>query len=188
MDCEAVVLMTAPVFEDASPIELDSVPDLDDIEYPCSVCGRESGPYSGRGRRPTKCPEHKQQRATGTGRGPRRTNNDTLAAQASAVLVQLNQGLAITAMAMGFNGTASAIAHNNDAFETNAFEALKTDPELCKFICKGGVKSGKVALAMAYASLGTQVVPVAAQEFKAKRAAAKAAKEAREAEMTDGLV
>ncbi len=159
--------MTAPVFEDAAPIELDSVPPMDDIEYPCEVCGREAGPYGGKGPKPKKCPDHKRQtRSTGS---TRKTNNDALAAQASAVLEQLNGVVAVMAMAVGFNMTASAIAANNDAFRENAYEALKTDPDLCKLICKGGVKSGKLALGLAYGAFGTQVVPVAMTEFKQKK-------------------
>jgi hypothetical protein len=173
--------MTAMTFEDAAPVELDSVPPMDDVEYPCEVCGRESGPYSGRGRRPTKCREHKRQTRSTSG-ASRRTTNDALAAQASAVLEQLNGVFAIGLMVVGFNMTASALAANNDAFKENAFEALKTDPDLCKLICKGGVKSGKVALGIAYASLGTQVVPVAVQEFKAKREERRVRMEAMEAE------
>jgi hypothetical protein len=160
--------VTAPVFEDASPIELDTIPPVEDVEYPCRNCGREAGPYSGRGRKPTLCPDCKPSTRKTSGAN-RRTTNDALAAQASAVLEQLNGVLAIGAMALGFNMTASAIAGNNEAFKENAFEALKTDPDLCKLICKGGVKSGKVALGIAYASFGTQVVPVAVSEYKMKR-------------------
>lgn len=168
--------MTAPVFEDAAPIELDTIPPMDDVEFPCQfnigggICGREAGPYAGRGQKPKYCVDHKKNKgSTARGVGNRKTSNDALAAQASAVLEQLNGVIAIAAMAMGFNQTASAIANGNEAFRETAFEALRTDPELCKLISKGGVKSGKVALGIAYASFGTQVVPVAVGEFKQKR-------------------
>lgn len=161
--------MTAPVFEDATPIELDTVPTLDDVEYPCKKCGREAGPYGGRGPKPSLCADCKPTRGGTRSGANRRTQNDALAAQAATVLEQLNQMIAVGAMVIGLNATASAIAHNNGAFKENAFEALKTDPELCKFICKGGVKSGKLALGIAYASFGTQVVPVAIAEIKVKR-------------------
>jgi hypothetical protein len=174
--------VTAPVFEDASPIELDTIPLVEDVEYPCEVCGREAGPYSGHGRKPKKCSIHKRSSAGTRSSAGRKTTNDALAAQASAVLEQLNGVLAIGAMALGFNMTASAIAGNNEAFRENAFEALKTDPDLCKLICKGGVKSGKVALGIAYASFGTQVVPVAMGEFRMKREERRVKMEAMEAE------
>jgi hypothetical protein len=81
----------------------------------------------------------------------------------------LNGVIAIGLMAVGLQRTASAMAGGNEAFRETAFEALRTDPDLCKLISKGGVKSGKVALGLAYASYGTQVVPVAYAEIKEKR-------------------
>lgn len=162
--------MTAALtFEDVTaPIESDSVPPLEDVEYPCQVCGREAGPYAGRGQKPKYCDEHKKNKRSSTSAG-RKTTNDALAAQAATVLEQLNGVIAVGLMVLGLNMTASTMAANNEAFKENAFEALKTDPDLCKLICKGGVKSGKLALGIAYASYGTQVVPVAIAEVKAKR-------------------
>lgn len=173
--------MTTMTFEDAAPIEMDSIPPVDDVEFPCEVCGREAGPYSGRGPKPKKCADHKRPTTTRSN-ATRRTTNDALAAQAATVLEQLNQMIAVGAMVVGLNGTASAIARNNDAFKENAFEALKTDPELCKFICKGGVKSGKLALGIAYASFGSQIVPVAIEEIKVKREERRVRMEAMESE------
>jgi len=153
-------------FEDALP-DMDTVPDLEDVEYPCRVCGRESGPYSGRGRKPVLCLDHKS-----TTRGKKSTPKVTgsaanLAAQATGVLTQLNGMIAIGLMAVGLNGTASAIAAANGTFEEQAHAALLTDPDLCKLILRGGVKSAKVALGLAYVGMGVSVVPVATMEVRA---------------------
>lgn len=162
----------APDFE-----EQDTVPASEDVEYPCRVCGREAGPYGGRGPKPKLCDLHKKTPSAAK-QSVRVTGKDAnLAAQATGVLVQLNGILAIGLMAMGLNGTASAIAVANGTFEEQANQALLTDPELCKLILRGGVKSAKITLGLAYVGMGTQVVPVAAtelRELKEKRAARKA--------------
>jgi hypothetical protein len=155
-------------FEDVT-IPVDTVPELNDVEYPCRVCGKEAGPYGGRGPKPKLCEEHKKQPK---GAGVKRVTGSpaNLAGQASAVLVQLNGMLAIGAMALGLHGTASAIAASNGNFEEQAYQALLTDSELCRLILKGGVKSAKVSLAIAYAGMATAVVPTAVMEVKELKA------------------
>jgi hypothetical protein len=148
----------------------DTVPELLDVEYPCTVCGREAGPYAGRGRKPTKCPEHKP--GNGSTRSAIKTtgSNKVLAGQAADALAQLNGVLGIGAMAVGFNKTARAIAVSNDGFREQAYEALVTDPVLCRLILKGGATGGKMALILAYVMLGVNVAPVAKMEYDEKKA------------------
>lgn len=173
--------MSTMTFEETAPPELDSVPALEDVEYPCVVCQREAGPYGGRGPKPKYCEDHKRGTKRGTSKATKVTGaTANLAAQATGVLVQLNGIMAIGLMAIGMNGTASAIAVANGTFEEQANAALLTDPELCKLILRGGVKSAKITLALAYVGMGTQVVPVAAtemRELREKRAARKAEQE-----------
>lgn len=155
----------------------DTVPELSDVEYPCEVCGREAGPYGGRGRKPKRCPDHKKNPVKSARSS---AGNEALAAQATAVLVQLNGIMAMGAMAFGMFGTASAIAKANEPFEAQARAALATDPDLCRLLTKTGAASGKLMLAMAYAGMGIAVGPVAAmevQEMKRKRAERKASEE-----------
>lgn len=145
----------------------DSVPDTDNIEYPCVECGKESGPYSGRGPKPKRCADHRKngkssvRKVTGT--------SANVAAQATEVLVQLNGMLALGAMVFGMNGTAAALAAGNETFAERAHAALLTDTELCRMILKGGVKSAKVSLGIAYAGLGVTVFPTALREVQEKR-------------------
>lgn len=174
--------MTAPAFVDAEAYipPMDEVPDLADVQYPCRVCGREAGPYGGRGPKPKLCAEHK----TTTGKGnktPRVTGNaQNLAAQATGVLVQVNSMLAMLIAGLQLFGTASAISAANEGFESAAYQALLTDPELCKTILKGGAKSAKMSLAIAYGGMAMSVVPTAAMELKERKAAKDAAKEEEE--------
>lgn len=166
------------VDEDLDDIPPDyAPPDLSDVEYPCEVCGRESGPYGGRGRKPKRCPEHKKnpvKSAKVTGAA------GTLANQATAVLVQVNGLLAMGAMATGMFGTASAIAQANETFKEQAHAALVTDPDLCRLILKTGAKSAKLSLGLAYLGMGIAVGPTAVMEVRNKqqaRAERKAAEE-----------
>lgn len=153
----------------------DSSPPLSDVEFPCKVCGKESGPYGGRGPKPKFCPEHKK---VTKGTRPRVTGQPAqLAAQATAVLVQLNGLMAAGSMAMGLFKTAHAIAESNDTFEQQAHAALITDPELCRLILKSGMKSAKLSLGLAYVGMGMTVVPTAIMEMRDKKAERDARKE-----------
>ncbi len=155
----------------------DSTPDYADVEYPCSGCNKEAGPYGGRGPKPKWCSECKPKKKNAS--GVKVTGAPAnLAAQAAGVLEQLNGMLAIGLTAVGFFDTAGALAAANGTFKEQAYQALLTDPELCKLILKGGVKSAKISLGLAYCGLGVAVVPTAVNEFREKKAERDAAREA----------
>lgn len=154
----------------------DTIPETADVEYPCKQCGREAGPYGGRGRKPTICAECKPKNKRGN--TPRVTGtNANLAAQASEVLSQVNSFIALGAAAMKLFGTAGAIGAYDDTFKSQAYAALLTDPDLCRFILKGGVKSAKLTLLMAYGGMAVAVAPTAIMEIKEQQAERKARKE-----------
>lgn len=166
------------VFQDAA-LPDDTTPLTADIQFPCVVCGKESGPYSGRGRKPTRCPEHKKSKTTSTASRVTGTSA-SLAAQAATVLEQLNGILAMGLMVTGMTDTAHALAAANEGFKEQAYLALTTDAELCRLILKGGVKSAKLSLGLAYVGLGAAVIPVAVAETREKKAAREAARIAAE--------
>lgn len=160
--------MTTMDFLDAE-IPPDTVPsDLTDVEFPCEVCGNEAGPYGGRGPKPKRCDDHRKNKGKSSVRKVT-GNAANLAAQATEVLQQLNGIIAIGSMALGLNSTAAAIAAGNETFAERAHAALLTDPALCQLILKGGVKSAKISLGIAYAGLGVQVIPTAIREVQEKR-------------------
>lgn len=166
--------------------ESDTIPgDLADIEYPCEVCGRESGPYSGRGRKPKKCPEHRAQK---TPAGTRvKGQNASLAAQATEALMQLNNFAAIGLLVTQLHATGAKLREaSDDRFRESVYNALLLDPDLCRWICRGGVRSGKVALLLAYVMLGASVMPTAIVELREKKEVreARKAEEEREAQET----
>lgn len=125
--------------------------------------------------------EPRKRRPKGSGRVPsssttkgpsvkRMPASESQARAAAALLVQVNALTTMGVMAVGFTDTASAIAGANEGFEEMAFNALLTDPALCKQILKAGTTSGKVALVIAYGMLAVNVVPVAVNELREKRA------------------
>ena len=158
-------------FLEASVPDMDEAPPLADVTDPCKKCGRQIDvPYGGRGPRPKFCSTCKNtggvKRQT-----PRITGKDqSLAAQATSVLVQLNSMIALGAAALGLFRTGGAIVNANEGFEAAAYQALLTDPELCKAIMRGGAKSGKVALGLAYGGMAMAVIPTAAEEVREKKA------------------
>lgn len=155
--------------------DVDVPPDVPvpaEFEFSCQVCGTELF-YGGRGRKPKFCDEHKKTAPRGSkGTG----SNATLARQASASLSQLNAmiGLALFVPEiprMGKNplflpATGTALATADEGFSEAAYNALLTDPALCKLILKGGAAGGKLALLMAYGMLAAAIIPVAVTEYK----------------------
>lgn len=144
----------------------DTVPATSDVEYPCHVCGREAGPYGGKGRKPTRCPEHKAQQAKTVAK---RGANDAMAAQATEVLCQLNGFMALGAILVSYTDTAAAITDAEDDFRERTTAALKSSRSLCEKILKGGTKSGEIALLISYVLFGVAVLPTAINEHRDKR-------------------
>lgn len=146
----------------------DEIPSLDTIEYPCEVCGREAGPYSGRGRKPKYCSDHKRNKnvnSTTRVKG----SNATLAAQATEALVQINNMVAVGAMVLSYPETAGAISDKEETFRQQTYTALLTDPGLCRTILRAGTTSGKLTLAIAYSMLIASITPIAVLEYKEHR-------------------
>lgn len=95
--------------------------------------------------------------------------NETLAAQATEVLLQLNGVIAIGAMTFGLSDTASAIVAREEGFKEQVYQALLPDPALCRRILKVQGTGGILSLIAAYLMLGVAVAPVAAEEIRTKR-------------------
>jgi hypothetical protein len=95
-----------------------------------------------------------------------KTGNERLAATATEKLVALNNALAVTLFTLRMPGTALGISAAEEDFRTATYEALLTDPELCRTIISMGKASGKLGLLIAYAALFYGVVPTAVAEFR----------------------
>lgn len=159
-------------FEDATVP--DVAPITEDVEYPCqyiddsgAVCGRESGPYGGRGRKPKFCDLHKANKVKGA--APRVAGaHAALARQALEALVNFHNTAAFIAMALGFQNTAMAITTAEDEFRRMAITPLMADRKLCERILKGGTNSAMVGMLIAYGTFGAAVVPTAALEYRVR--------------------
>lgn len=165
--------MTAVSFSDEpnSALPSDAIPDLvDGPEYPCEVCGKEAGPYGGRGRKPKRCAEHKRSSNSGT-RAPRVTgSNATLATQATEALCSIDGMMALGARIMGFTDTADVIEENDETFRLRVHAALLNSPDMCRRILKMGSRAGDSALFVAIALHVATIAPVFVNEAKLKKA------------------
>ena len=170
-----------PTFEEVKPTEIpsDVIPEVSDVEYPCSVCGKEAGPYGGRGRKPTKCTEHKKSTASNGPRAPRVTGtNDALARQATEALCSINGMMALGARIIQFTDTADAIEAEDETFRMRVYMALLNNPNTARRIVAMGSKAGDSALLVAIGLHIMSIAPVFMKESKVK----KAEREARKAE------
>ena len=177
--------MTAPFDFVVGDIPRDEVPiDVTSTDL-CEKCGlRPKAPYGGRGPRTRLCVECKP----GRGTTARMTGkNANLAAQATQALMQLNNFATLGLMMAQLGKTARKWSSEieEEAFRQSIYDALLLDPELCRWICRGGVKSGKIALLIAYGMLFASVAPTAiaeAKERKAEKEREQGAQEAQEQE------
>jgi hypothetical protein len=159
----------------------DTVPPTNDVKKPCRSCGREiDTPYSGRGRHPTQCLDCKSSRAPRVKAPGTKGSNATLAEQATEALWQINGMVAFLSMIAGMPMTASAIQEREQSFREMCYNALLTDPGMCRFILKAGTNSAKVSLTMCYGMFFAAIAPTAVMELKERKAKADAAKAAEE--------
>lgn len=94
--------------------------------------------------------------------------NQNLAGQATDVLLRLNSFAAFGARIFEYDLTAEALDNAKDPFREAVYDALLIDPELARWIMRGGTDSGKIALLVAYLMLAGAVIPVATLERKGK--------------------
>jgi len=95
--------------------------------------------------------------------------SEAQARSAASVLATANKLIGMALLPI-LPETAVALAEANPTFEQLAFEALLSDPALCKKILGAGTQSAKAQLAMAYGAIAMSVGPAAYAEVKARRA------------------
>ena len=159
-------LVTVP-----APVEPDETPLLEgeayNPEYPGST---PDAPY---GFKPDGSAYRRRPKGTAkkAGNDKRMPASDVAARTAASLLARMNTLVVFSLTAAGLPATGAAIAQGNQDFETMAYEALLTDPALCRKILSAGATSGKTALVMAYGMLTISVIPVAKSEIEARKAA-----------------
>lgn len=147
----------------------DSVPFLRD-EDTCAVDGCENpiAPYAGKGRKPTKCVEHKGSRGNVTAVKATGVANNKKAQRAAERLCELNDliGMVLMVPAIDLPETAKTIAMSREGFKEEVYAALVTDDKLCDMILRGGAMTGRMALAAAYGMFAFRIGTVAMAEKK----------------------
>lgn len=155
---------TVDLPQDEKPA-IDGVPF--DPRYPGSTA---DAPY---GFKPNGEPYKRHHSGNGGSKGGKSVRNmpasDVQARSAAGVLATANKLLGMALLPI-LPATAVAIVDGNEQFEEMAFQALLSDPALCKKILSAGTSSGKAQLFMAYGAFGMSVAPTALAEVKAKRA------------------
>lgn len=155
------------VSEDESPVDFQV----------CSIagCSEPVAVWGGRGRRPTKCDEH---RKTKSPLGTKSTgSNKRKATVAAAILVQWNSLAAFGLFVSGYPGTHDAISGAQPSFQSSAELALESNPELCDTIIRLGKNSGQAGLFLVYGQMLAVVGPTLLMEHKLKVAERKAREE-----------
>jgi len=155
-------------------------PEISPVEYElCSVEGCENprAKSTGRGRKPTKCEEHKGSKSPSGSKSASRSTADKDVDAAARVLRSVvgMGGLGITFA--GYPMTGSAIGNALDPFEESLVQALRNDPGMVKLLLSGGQNMGRMMLLVSFGQLGAAVLPVFMMEARAK-------KEARDAELS----
>jgi len=148
----------------------DAVPEVTGVEYPCEVCGKEAGPYGGRGRKPKRCSEHKKQASRATSTTKVRGTNADLAAQATEALCSIDGMAALGARIIGFTNTAETIEEADEVFRLRVHAALLNSPDTARKILRYGSKAGDSALFIAIGLHIATILPVFMTEAKVKKA------------------
>lgn len=161
-----------PADETPAALPTDSAPAVPELA--CKTCGKELS-YSGRGRKPVYCDEHKKSGSTSSGVTRSSKRSDAIAREAAQVLSQVNGligiGLMVAPEPYRMPGTAAKLDSVADKFEDQAYTALLASPALARTIARAGGVSGSAGLIIAYAMLASSIAPVAMEEWKDNRKA-----------------
>jgi hypothetical protein len=148
--------------------DISEAPDMPDIaapEYACEVCGTELF-YSGRGRKPKRCDEHKTTRSQSA--GSKRGSKDVEAAVSS-----LNQVYTLVQMGLRMLNADlanEAMSASLPKLEASNREHLTNDPELAKRIADMGKTGGRYAFFSAQLLTIGPVLFLAYSELSQRRA------------------
>lgn len=156
--------MTTPIQETDMP---DETPPLEGQAYnPVYPGSTADAPY---GYKPDGEPYKRRPKGTAGGSSPtsprRMPATESQARVAAELLARLNSLVAMSLYASGLPLTSEALNTANDGFREMAYQALLTDPALCRLILGAGATSGKAGLIMAYTMLGLAVAPAAKTEI-----------------------
>lgn len=162
-------MMTEQLAFDETFIPQDTLPGIESDDLTCQVCGKALS-YSGRGRKPKFCEDHRKTSGTsGSNRsGGGRSDKDVDAACAAlAGLYELGLGpLALIDM-----NAARAWSQQIDGLNSRNRTILAGDPALARRIVASASKGGGFALALSHVVAVAPVALVMYGDFRARHAA-----------------
>lgn len=108
---------------------------------------------------------------SGTATRGRGNSNAQLASQAADAISSLAALLGTGAYVMGFTNTgrAMSVKEREDAFREQNYNALLTDPGLCRMILRAGTTSGRLALFLSVGMYGFSLMPYVQADIEARR-------------------
>jgi hypothetical protein len=166
---------------DLSKMESVGIPDAPDApkDIACTVCGKDiSYLYSGRGRKPKYCEEHKPARAASSLGSARSVKGTGAVKQAVTNLENLYNLMGMGLYMAGAKDAASSLAQSVPGLSEANRQYLETDPALVKMLNNAGTTGGRTMFFITNAMTLGPVAVLAYQELTAKR-------EARQAEYED---
>ena len=154
--------------------QTDSKPPISH-ELVCEKCGTELV-YSGRGRKPKFCPEHRPgglkllQGGQGGNSGTPKTKgaNASLAGQATDIILQWTDIMALVCMMTGLTATEAAIHERQGTLREQLYASLLTNPARCRSIINVGSRSSDFGFFMALGMFAAGVGSTAFVEIKEK--------------------
>lgn len=155
----------ASIPEDAAPS--DNVGAPEDSGYACEVCGTSLS-YSGRGRPPKRCAEHKKSSSGSSTRSSgRRSSRDVEAAMAA--LDAAHTALSFSLMLMSPTAAQTWEA-NRPGLSARNQSILEGDPALAKRIASMAAKGGTTALVLNHLVAIVPVLGIVRAEARQRRA------------------
>ena len=138
-------------------------------EFTCEVCNVELE-YSGRGRKPRFCAEHKRGAASAKSSASPRRGNSAEVRSAMATLEQFYGMISLGLMMVSPNA-ATTWASQLDQLQASNQLALTGDKALCRSINRLGEASGKGMFVVAHAMAAAPVAGALAQDLGERRKA-----------------
>jgi hypothetical protein len=129
----------------------------------CAVCGKEFPVNPGRGRKPSKCEEHRTTRSAKNDSTPRSVKAGSDVDTAVSTMTSMNTLLSMLSMGLRLNATAEMLS-NDEQFIVEMRRAFMTNPKLAARVAKLGSVSGTAAFVAAMTSFYAPIVMTAVIE------------------------
>lgn len=143
-----------------TPDDLDDTPTAS--EYSCEICGAPLE-YGGRGRKPTRCDDHKRKAAAKP-----RSSSPTGDVRSALAVMESMYGAVSLGLIMVSPQSAQVWATQIDSLQASNALVLAGDKALCKSICRLGERSGKAMFFSAHVMAAVPVVVALQQDFKSR--------------------